>query len=138
MTIEVIFNAPDKATLVAAATQMGYVALDAQGHPYITATGSIATGGAYLLNIGDDHNGIVHYEPTGATTTDAFGNTVPVMAALPGIWGRLRHNGDPAAMPVLPNGSGITLYRYSNTLGGWTADGTTLGPDYIKDIGVIA
>jgi hypothetical protein len=32
----------------------------------------------------------------------------------------------------------ITLYRYSTTLNCWTADGTTLGPDYIKDIGVIA
>jgi hypothetical protein len=128
--IEVIFNAPDLPTLIAAATTMGYYDPVAKK---ITATGNIATGGAYLLNI----VGTV-YEPTGATTTDAFGNTVPVMAELPGIWGRLRHNGDPAAMPTLPDNSGITLYRHSDTLGGWTSDGTTLAPDYIKDIGVIA
>jgi hypothetical protein len=133
MTVEVIFNAPDLATLIAAATQMGYVSLDAQGHPHITATGNIATGGAYFLNM----VGTV-YQPTGATTTDSFGNVVPVMAALPGIWGRLRHNGDPAAMPQLPANSGITLYRYSATLGGWTADGTTLAPAYVANIGVIA
>ena len=121
--IETVFNAPDLPTLVNAAVAMGYY--DPVKHT-ITATGSIATGGAYLLNM----VGVV-YQPTGATTTDAMGNIVPVMAALPGIWGRLRHNGDPAAMPTLPNGSGITLYRYSTTLNGWTADGTTLGPAYV-------
>lgn len=128
--VELIFQSSDLATLANAAAAMGYY--DSKNKT-ITAAGSIATGGAYFLNI----VGTV-YQPTGATTTDAFGNTVPVMAALPGIWGRLRHNGDPAAMPQLPANSGITLYRYSPTLGGWTADGTTLAPDYVATIGVIA
>ena len=75
---------------------------------------------------------------TGATTTDAFGNTVPVMAALPGIWGRLRHNGDPAQMPTLPANSGVTLYHYDPVLGGWSSDGVTLAPSYIANIGIIA
>jgi hypothetical protein len=128
--IEVIFQSPDLQTLVNAAVSMGYY--DPVAHT-ITATGNIATGGAYFLNM----VGTV-YQPTGATTTDALGNVVPVMAALPGIWGRLRHNGDPAQLPSLPANSGVTLYRYSPTLGGWTSDGVTLAPDYVQNIGVIA
>ena len=138
--IETVFNAPDLPTLASAATAMGYY--DPVAHK-ITTAGSIAAGGNYFLNI----VGVV-YQPTGATTTDAFGNTVPVMAPLSGIWGRLRHNGDPAVMPSLPNGSGITLYRWSptvggvdgngNNIGGWSSDGVTLAPDYIANIGVIA
>jgi hypothetical protein len=128
--IETVFNAPDLATLVNAAVAMGYY--DPVAHK-ITASGSIATGGAYFLNM----VGVAYYA-TGATTTDIYGNPAPVMAALPGIWGRLRHNGDPAKMPTLPNGSGVTLYRYSDTLGGWSSDGVTLAPPYISGIGVIA
>ena len=128
--VETVFNAPDLPTLVNAAVAMGYYDPVAKT---ITTAGKIAAGGAYFLNI----VGVV-YQPTGATTTDAIGNIVPVMAPLSGIWGRLRHNGDPALMPALPNGSGITLYRYSSTLGGWSSDGLTLAPAYIANIGVIA
>ena len=130
MPVEVIFNSPDLPTLVAAAAAMGYYDPVAKK---VTTAGKLAAGGSYFLNI----VGVV-YQPTGATTTDAFGNTVPVMAPLSGIWGRLRHNGDPAVMPSLPNGSGITLYQYSNTLGGWSSDSVTLAPNYIANIGVIA
>ena len=85
--IELIFSAPDLTTLANAAVAMGYYDPVSKT---ITAAGSIATGGSYFLNLGDGKKGITVYQPTGATTTDAFGNTVPVMAALPGIWGRLQ------------------------------------------------
>lgn len=127
--IETVFNAPDIATLVNAAVSMGYY--DATAHK-ITTAGYIATGGAYFLNM----VGQV-YQPTGATTVDQFGNTVPVMAALPGVWGRLRHNGDPAKVPTLPANSGITLYHLDPKIG-WTSDGVTPAPAYVANIGVIA
>jgi hypothetical protein len=130
MSVEIIFNAPDIPTLAAAAAQMGY--WDAQKQQVIQ-TGPIFGGGGYFYNF----VGTV-YTPTGETTTDAFGNTVPVMAAQPGVWGRLRHNGDPAYMPQLPANSGITLYRYDTTLGGWTSDGVTLAPDWVSNVAVIA
>jgi hypothetical protein len=38
-------------------------------------------------------------KPTGATTTDAFGNTVPVMAAVPGVFLILRLNGQTSTLP---------------------------------------
>lgn len=113
--IELVFNAPDLPTLANAAIAMGYYDPVAKK---ITATGSIATGGAYFLNMV-------------GTVFDTNGT------ALPGIWGRLRHNGDPAKLPSLPTSSGITLYHFDPIIG-WTSDGVTPGPSYIKDIGVIA
>jgi hypothetical protein len=38
-------------------------------------------------------------KPTGATTTDAFGNTVSVMAAVPGAFLILRLNGQTSTLP---------------------------------------
>jgi hypothetical protein len=133
--IELVFNAPDIPTLVNAAVAMGYYGTNTKK---ITSTGSLATGGSFLLNLGDSKSGIVIYQPTGATTTDIFGNTVPVTEALPGIWGRLRHNGDPALLPTLPTNSGVALYHYNSTLGGWTSDDVTLAPAYVGDVGLIA
>lgn len=127
---EVIFNAPTIASLVSAATKMGF--WDAKAKQVIQ-TGPIQGGGAWFYN----YVGTV-YTPTGATTKDEFGNDVPVMAAQPGLWGRVRHNGDPAYMPQLPANSGITLYTYSESLGGWTADGVTLAPEWVANVAVIA
>lgn len=128
--VEIVFHAPDIPTLAAAAAQMGF--WDAENQT-ILDDGNIPGGGSWFYNF----VGPVSV-PTGATTTDANGNTVPVMQDLTGVYGRLRHNGDPQWLPTLPANSGITLYTYSADLGGWSADGVTLAPDYIKDIGVIA
>jgi hypothetical protein len=38
-------------------------------------------------------------KPTGATTTDSLGNTVPVMAAVPGVFLILRLNGQTSTLP---------------------------------------
>jgi hypothetical protein len=70
----------------------------------------------------------VVYEPTGATTTDAMGNDVPTMAAIPGYWVRVRYNGTvPAALLANPP-TGITIYPPLKYL----ADGITPDPDYVQ------
>ena len=130
MSTEIIFSAPDIPSLIAAAVQMGFWDADKQA---VIHAGPIPGGGAWWYA----YQGTV-YTPTGATTTDAHGNQVPVMAAQPGVWGRIRHNGDPAYIPQLPANSGITLYTYSHTVGGWTADGTTLAPAWVANVAVIA
>lgn len=112
---EIVFTAPDIATLVTAATNMGFYD---PASKTITAAGSIATGGGYFLNLGETRRGI----------------TVP---GVPGIWGRLRHNGDPALLPNLPAGTGITVYHDIPGLG-WSADGVTPAPAYVATVGVIA
>lgn len=127
---EIVFNAPDIPSLVAAATVMGFWNPTKQ---QVIQTGPIPGGGAWFYN----YAGTV-FTATGATAKDALGNTVPVMAAQPGVWGRIRHNGDPAYVPQLPANSGITLYRYDTTLEGWTADGVTLAPAFVADVAVIA
>lgn len=130
MSTEIIFNAPDIPSLVTAAVQMGY--WDAQKQQVIQ-NGPIPGGGAWFYNF----VGTV-YTPTGATTPDEYGNPMPVMAAQPGVWGRLRHDGDPSYLPQLPANSGITLYTYSPSLDGWTSDGVTLAPTWVADVGIIA
>jgi hypothetical protein len=132
--VDIVYNAPDISHLVSAAIAMGfYVAPDAD-HPQgqILTNGEIPGGGSWFFN----HQGVV-YVPTGATTTDEFGNIIPVMAPLPGIWGRLRHNGDPQWLPTLPANSGVTLY-WLTAEGFWSADGVTPAPDYVATIGAIA
>jgi hypothetical protein len=125
--MDVVFNAPDMATLQADAARLGFV--DDQGN--IIVNGPAAGGGGYFLNI----VGTI-YQPTGDTTTDLYGNPVPVMAAEPGIWGRLRLNGDSADMPSFS--SSITQYIYSPAVGGWTSDGVTLAPSWVGDVALIA
>lgn len=129
--IEIIGNAPDWQTFAKAAAATGQT--DARGHPL---TGSpLANGGSWFYNA----VGVV-YQPTGATTTDAFGNTVPVLAALPGVWVRLRVNGDAPDLPSMIavwKANGITVYQRGATLG-WTSDGVNAAPAYVDTIGVIA
>ena len=106
--------------------------------------GAIATGGSYFANV----VGTV-YQPTGATTTDQFGNTVAVMAALPDKYLRLRHNGEQAVLDskmgpaILTQAAalGVKIYRLLRTsqtdAGCWSSDGATCGPDYIATVGLI-
>lgn len=129
--IEIIGNAPDWQTFAKAAAATGQT--DARGHPL---TGSpLANGGSWFYNA----VGTV-YQPTGATTASPLGVIIPVLAALPGVWVRLRVNGDAPDLPSMIavwKANGITVYQHDATLG-WTSDGATVAPDYIDSIGVIA
>jgi hypothetical protein len=132
--MDIIANAPSNAALAAAGAAMGF--WDAQNQQVIIA-GPIPGGGSWFYN----YVGTV-YVQSGETVTDAQGNATPVMVALPGVWVRVRHNGDPQWLPQVPADSGITLYRQlpigENGALVWTSDGVTPAPDYINDIGQIA
>jgi hypothetical protein len=101
-------------------------------------TGYISRGGWFLNYVGKV------YQPTGATTTDTFGNTVPVMAALPGIWLRLRINDDPPHKlinlmdDIKAAGGKVYLIKKIGANFVWSHDGITPAPAYIGDIGLIA
>ncbi len=134
--MDIVFNAPDYATLLADAQRLGFARTGRDGTAQIATTGPVTGGGSYFLN----YVGEVQ-QPTGATTTDARGNIVPVMAPLPGVWGRLRVNGDTAHVPTFS--ATITQYHYvagtRDAPGvGWTADGVTPAPDYVGTIGIIS
>jgi hypothetical protein len=60
-----------------------------------TTGGQLPNGTVWALNYYKDK-----MKPTGATTTDRFGNTVPVMAAVPGAFLILRLNGQTATLPA--------------------------------------
>ena len=134
-----IIESPDAPTLQAAAVTLGF---------WNATTGSFITQGhipgdpdplsSFFLNV----VGTV-YEPTGATTTDSFGNTVPVMAAIPGVWARLRINGsNPFTAGLLTIPSTLTVYQLVTPTDGsapfWSSDGVTAAPAYVGSIGVIA
>jgi len=64
-----------------------------------------------------------------------------------GLWARLRHNAEPANLQAKIAASataaaqlGITIYKQAMIAGqlAWTADGTTAGPAYLNNVGVIA
>ncbi len=124
--IELVVNAPDLATVVGFAQQMGYVTVDpATKKPAVTAQGEIATGGSYFVNV------------VGPVT-------LPDGTALPGIWLRVRHNGDPALLPPVPASAaaaGVVVYRLVTPADGsvpfWSSDGATPAPDYVGTIGQI-
>jgi hypothetical protein len=134
---ELIANAPDWATFAKAAQSTGFA--DAYGLPILE--GPVTSGGSWFYNA----VGVV-YQPTGATTTDVMGNTVPVMAALPGDWVRVRFNGDMSAqLPGLVaawRAAGITIYQRIIPIDGspsfWSADDVTPAPAYVDSIGDIA
>lgn len=107
--VEFVMSAPDAATFAQAAIAMGYFQ---DGH--ILTVGEIASGGSWFFNY-----------------------VGPIQQA-PGVWARLRHNGDPAELPALPPNSGLTIYAYSDALGGWAADGATLAPEWLGSVGLIA
>lgn len=100
--------------------------------------GYLTKGGWFLNYVGKV------YQPTGATTTDPFGNTVPVMAALPGVWIRLRINGPTPAWvtnfgaDLKAAGGTVYTLRNINNAFVWSDDGTTAAPDYVGTVGLIA
>lgn len=111
---EVVFSAPDLDTLMQEATRLGFV--DENG--VIIVNGIFESGGGWFLNI----------------VGDVYANDT--LTKYDGYWGRLRLNGSPETMPVFSDA--ITQYVWSNDLGGWTNDGTTLAPEWVNTIGCIA
>lgn len=120
---EIVFDSGDYATLLSEAKRLGF----ADGENIIVS-GPMKSGGGYFLNI----VGTI-YEPIISLTPDS---DFPPPIARSGYWGRLRANGSETDLPVFS--SAIQQYVYSDKLNGWTADGKTLAPDYVKDIGLIA
>lgn len=106
--VDTIFNAPDADYLASEAARLGFAHDDGT----IITTGSFDSGGGWFLNI------------------------VGEVADHPGYWGRLRLNGAPEQLPAFSDQ--IVQYVYSETLGGWTSDGSTLAPEWVSSIGMIA
>lgn len=121
---EIIFSAPDADFLASEAARLGFATQDGK----IIVSGAFAGGGGWFLNV----VGVV-YEPVKGPV-DIETPTAPI--ARPGYWGRLRINGVLEQLP--PFSSLIVQYTWSDSLGGWTADGRKLGPVWVGDIGLIA
>lgn len=136
---EVIATAADWSVFANAAVQTGF-ADPASRQPI--SQGSLPDGGSFFYNA----VGVVAV-PTGKQTTceGLSGASVacPEMQTLPGVWVRVRFNGEASNLPTLIETwrkLGITIYLRTK-IGGvecWSADGATCGPDYLDLIGVIA
>jgi hypothetical protein len=118
--MDYVLKSPDAASFMQAAYALGYATADAKGNLTLIPTGVTSDNGNYFVN----PVGTVS-EPTGATTVDAMGNTVPTMVPIPGYWVRIRvNNGRP--LPDVPQG--FELYEPVRYL----ADGVTVDPDYVQ------
>jgi hypothetical protein len=122
---EIIFKAPDADYLASEAARLGFAGNE--GH--IITNGTLESGGGWFLNV----VGTVYEPVTPPANPD---DPWPAPVARPGYWGRLRLNGQPENMPPFSND--IVQYVWSDDLGGWTSDGTTLAPEWVSNIGVIA
>lgn len=135
--MEVVFSAPDIGTLVKAASKAGF--FDPVSKQIISGA-PIASGGSWFYNF----VGLVNL-PTGKTIEGPGGSQYPEYGPIAGLWGRLRVNGDTSNLQAtidISRANGITVYELKvlteNSEPVWTADGVTPGPDYIKNIAVIA
>lgn len=112
----------------------------ASGHGIAIAGGPLAAGGSWFYNA----VGVVQV-PTGNTVTDRFNNPVPEMAPAPGVWARIRFNGDTPTLPqmlAIWRANGVTIYELFQPEGQapfWSSDGgQTPAPDWVQNVGVIA
>ncbi len=135
--MEVVFSSPDLQTLIAAAGQVGWLDKETK---QIISTAPIASGGSWFYN----YVGQVS-QPTGKTIVDPMGRESTEYAPIANLWGRLRVNGDTTNFDKIIQvcrSFGILIYELKtlteNTEPVWTSDGINQGPDYIKDIAVIA
>lgn len=120
---DIVFCAPDQATLVKAARQVGW--LDDAGQ--IITTAPIASGGSWFYN----YVGAVEQSP--AVMDDETIVAPAVMA--PGLWGRLRVNGDASGLPQIIaacRALGVAIYERGED-GAWID-----APDFVDRVGVIA
>ena len=121
--VEIIINYTTLPGLVGLATSLGYYA-----NGSITQAGRIASGGSYFFN----NVGIAYQSPG---------------VQAPGLWARLRHNGDPAILAAqMPSAAtltsyGVTIYSFYPALnsgsGCWSSDGSTCAPAWVGTIGQI-
>jgi len=126
--VDIVFNAENYDVLLNDAKRLGFVYQDEQGHDQILTQGKLRDGGDYLLN----YVGQLFVE-TGGVVTDVLGQEIPAVASRPGVWGRLRINGElPAELQFDPL---ISQYKYDTNLNGWTSDGVTVAPDWVGDVG---
>jgi hypothetical protein len=115
---EIVFSAPDYDTLLADAERLGFT-YDIEGVTEIKICGASPNGGGWFLNL------------VGTLYDQA---DPPVARA--GYWGRLRLNTGTNTPP--PFADTITQYEYDEELGGWTSDGTTVAPEWVSLVGLIA
>lgn len=119
--IEIVFSAPDYDTFLAEAKRLGFTYSDDDGD-HVIMSGSIASGGSWLLNIVGD----VYVYGTEPDTADK----------MPGYWGRLIINGQPESMVTF--GPSITQYIWDAKKEYWTSDGRTPAPIWVDGVGQIA
>lgn len=147
MTTELVINFPNLAALVQLATALGYYDPVSK---VIVAQARLDAGWSYFFN---------NVGPAVATPAVYDNSTFPptqtspaVMA--PGLWARLRHNADPTLLAAKIAQAaaqaaqlGILIYRRlpigPNDANGnptlvWSSDGSTAGPAYLDNVGVIA
>ena len=125
---EIIINYPNKAALVRLATALGYY--DPVGKA-ITTQGAIATGGSYFFN----NVGQVVATPA-VYDSSTFPPTIVTPAVMaPGLWGRLRVNGDTSSLPQIIaacRALGVVIYERGED-GAWID-----APDFVDRVGVVA
>ena len=122
--IEVILQAPDADFFASEVARLGLC--DDDGN--LRAAGSLRSGGGYFINV----VGTIYEPIVGPFDMD----NPPQPVARPGYWSRVRLNGDERAMPDIT--SEITQYVCDDALGGWTADGKTLAPEWVGNVALIA
>lgn len=148
---DIVISADAKSAYDAVAQECGFWAPETAGPRgmtipgHIITQGQIATGGSWYFN----YVGSVSV-PTGNTISGPRG-PMPEYAPLPGVWARLRLNGEISALfqtlvaSMVAHGGTVYL-RYpigpvdsrGNATLVWSADGQTPAPAYIDGIGVIA
>jgi hypothetical protein len=131
---DIVFSAPDYDALLADAERLGFT-YDDEGVTRIKTSGLSPSGGNWFLNI----VGTVYEPASPPKFTVVDGVSVPVFAApksRSGYWGRLRINTEAKQAP--PFADTIIQYEYDVDLGGWTSDGTTVAPEWVSLVGLIA
>ena len=146
--MELIINYPSLPALENLATALGYYDPTTK---VLTTTGAIATGGSYVANI----VGQVASAPAVYDTTKFPPTLITPAVMAPGLWMRVRHNGDPALLEAQVTAAvmqeaaaaGIAVYTErpigpkdanGNPTLAWTADGVTIAPAFVSGVGVIA
>lgn len=128
---ELVFHADSYETLLNEAETLGFTYTDEAGEKHIIVNGPMASGGDYFLN----YVGTVYEPITGPVDPE----NPPTPVARPGVYGRLRANGEASDLPAFS--SAITQYAYvADDMSGIWVDIATgdPAPEWVPNIGVIA
>lgn len=131
--MDIVFHTDSYETLLADAKTLGFTYTDNEGVDHIIVNGPMKSGGSYFLN----YVGTVYEPIPGPIDPD----NPPTPVARPGVWGRLRANGEVSDLPTFS--SDITQYVFKSgdvdNPGEWIDAATgDPAPDYVANIGVIA